>query len=113
MSSVKIERMEQIIQKEVSLIIKNEVKDPRLSWVIITDTKVTNDLSFATMYVSFMQNDSSNQEIFESLEKAKGFIRSKLSSHLKTRKVPQLIFEYDDTLDKGNRIDELLKNINN
>lgn len=111
MSSVKIERMEQIIQKEVSLIIKNEIKDPRLSWVIITDAKVTNDLSYATIFVNFMNSENTNEEIFESLEKAKGFIRSKLSSHLKTRKVPQLLFEYDDSLDKGNRIDELLKNI--
>ncbi len=107
--SVKIERMEQIIQKEVAIIIKNEIKDPRLTWVIITDVECSNDLSYAKIYVSFMKNDISNDEIFESLEKAKGFIRSKLSGHLKTRKVPQLVFEYDDSLDKGNRIDELLK----
>ncbi len=111
MNNVKIERMEQIIQKEVSLIIKNEIKDPRLSWLIITDTKVTNDMSYATIFVNFMKNDNTNEEILESLEKAKGYIRSKLSAHLKTRKVPQLLFEYDDSLDKGNRIDELLKNI--
>lgn len=109
--SVKVERMEQIIQKEVAIILRNEIKDPRIAWVIITDVECTNDLSYAKIYVSFIKNDYTNEAIFESLEKAKGFIRSKLSGHLKTRKVPQLIFEYDDSLDKGNRIDELLKNV--
>lgn len=61
----------------------------------------------------FMQGDHTNEEMFESLDKANGFIRSKLSSFLKTRKVPQLVFKYDDSLDVGNRIDDLLKDINN
>jgi ribosome-binding factor A len=109
--SVKIERLEQIIQKEVSLILQSEVKDPRISWVIVTDVELTNDLSFAKIFINFLQNDYANEEIMESLEKAKGFIRSKLSHQLTIRKVPQLIFEYDDSLDKGNRIDELLRNV--
>ncbi len=109
--SVKLERMEQIIQKEVAIIIKNEIKDPRLSWVIITDVECTKDMSYAKIFVNFMKSEYSNEEIFASLEKAKGFIRSKLSGHLKSRKVPQLIFEYDDSLDKGNRIDQILKEV--
>lgn len=109
--SVKNERLAQIIQKEVSLILQNEVKDPRITWVTITDVELTNDLSFAKLFINFLPNEFSNEEIMESLEKAKGFIRSKLSKQLTIRKVPQLIFEYDDSLDKGNRIDELLRNV--
>lgn len=109
--SVKIERLAQIIQKEVSLILQTEVKDPRIAWVTITDVELTNDLSYAKLFINFLPNEHSNEEIMESLEKAKGFIRSKLSHQLTIRKVPQLIFEYDDSLDKGNRIDELLKNV--
>lgn len=108
--SVKIERLEQIIQKEVSLILLNDVKDPRIASVIITDVEVTGDLSWAKIFINFLPNEHDHAEIMDSLEKAKGFIRSKLSQQLKIRKVPQLIFEYDDSLDKGNRIDEILKN---
>jgi ribosome-binding factor A len=109
--SVKIERLEQIIQKEVSLILQSQVKDPRIASVIITDVEVTNDLSYAKIYINFLPSEHTNQEILDSIEKAKGFIRSRLSSQLDIRKVPQLLFEYDDSLDKGNRIDELLKNV--
>ncbi|NLA78666.1 MAG: 30S ribosome-binding factor RbfA [Erysipelothrix sp.] len=113
MAKIRVERVEQIVKKEVSLILQNEVKDPRLSNVIITDAKVTSDFSFATLFVTFMQSEHTNEEIFDSLERAKGFIRSKLSSFLKIKKVPQLIFKYDDSLEVGNRIDEVLKDLSN
>lgn len=109
--SVKIERLEQTIKKELSIILRHDLSDPRIAWVIITDVEVTNDLSFAKIFINFLPNEHTNEEIMDSLEKAKGFIRSKLAHQLTTRKVPQLIFEYDDSLDKGNRIDELLKNV--
>ena len=107
--SVKVERIEQIIQKEVSQILQQEVKEPGLSWVVITDVTCSRDLSFAKIFVSTRPEET--KQVMESLDKAKGFIRSLLSSRLSIRKVPQLLFELDDSIDRGNRIEEILKKV--
>ncbi len=104
--SVKFERLEGIIRKEVSLILMSEVKDPTLKWVTITDVQLTKDYSLAKIFVTFPQGQA---HLIENLEKAKGFIRSSLGSKLKVKKIPSLIFEIDDSLERGNRIEEILK----
>lgn len=107
--SIKVERLEQIIQKEVSQILQQEVKEPGLSWVVVTDVTCSKDLSYAKIFVSTRPDEA--EAVLESLNKAKGFIRSLLSGRLSIRKVPQLLFEIDESLDRGNRIEEILKNV--
>jgi ribosome-binding factor A len=104
--TIKFERLEGIIRKEVSLILMSEVKDPTLKWVTITDVQLTKDYSTAKIFVTFPQGQNN---LMENLEKAKGFIRSSLGSKLKVKKIPSLVFEVDDSLERGNRIDEILK----
>ncbi|MDP2813114.1 MAG: 30S ribosome-binding factor RbfA [Erysipelotrichaceae bacterium] len=109
--TIKQERLEQIIRKEVSEIIQFKVKDPNISFVTVTDVEVTRDYSIATIYVTFFNRESGDDMQLQALNRAKGYIRSELGSTLTVRKVPELLFRVDDSLDKGNRIDQLLKNI--
>ena len=111
MSSVKIKSINSSILKEVTDIIQNSVKDPKLGFVTITDVDVTNDLSYAKVYISFLGKKERNDAGLNVLNKAKGHIRSELAKRLTTRKVPELIFILDDSLEKGNRIESILNEI--
>lgn len=108
MSKIKIERLNTSILREVSLIIRNEVKNPALDTCTITEVDTTNDLSYAKIYVTFRNHTGKGMQ---ALEKSKGFIRSKLAKRLKVRKCPELIFVHDDALDYGNHIEDLIREI--
>ena len=110
--SVKQERVAQIILKDVTEIIQYDLKDPSVGFVTITDVDVTNDYSYATIYVSFLGKDERKQAGLKALNRAKGFIRSSLSKRLTIRKVPELIFKLDDSLEKGERIESIISKIN-
>lgn len=109
--TIKQERLEQIIRKEVSEIIQFKIKDPNISFVTVTDVEVTRDYSIATIYITFFNREIGDDVQLHALNRAKGFIRSELGSKLTIRKVPELLFKIDDSLDKGNRIDQLLKDL--
>ncbi len=108
----KNERIASIIMRNVSDIIRNDVKDPNIGFVTITDVEVTSDLSYATIYVTFLDKVDKSQYRLESLNKVKGLIRSKLAKTLSTRRCPELIFKYDDSLEKGNHIDKIIDDLN-
>lgn len=108
--ALKKEKINHIIQRELSYILQNEVKDPKIGFCTITGVKTTNDLSYAKVYVSFM-NKYQKQNIV-ALNKSKGFIRSLLAKRLTVRKCPELIFEIDTSLDYGNKIESIIKELN-
>lgn len=101
-----------IIQKEVSEIIQFELKDPKIGFITITDVDVTGDLSIAKVFVSFLGQDARKEAGMKALERSKGFIRSELAKRLTIRKVPTLIFLQDTSLDKGNKIEKIIMDIN-
>ena len=111
--STKNEKIAGLIQKNVSEIIQFNLKDPKIGFITITDAQVTNDLSYAKIFVSFLGQNARKEEGMKALERSKGYIRSELSKRLSTRKVPELIFVLDDSLEKGNRIDRIIYEINN
>ena len=108
MSQLKKERLEATMQKELSIILRDEVKDPALRMCTVTSVTVTNDLSIAKVYISFMEHEKRGMD---ALERSKGFIRSKLAHVLKIRKCPELHFVVDDSLEYGNHIEELIRKI--
>lgn len=110
--SIKLERVQSIIMKNVSSIIQMELRDPNIGFVTITDVSLTNDYSYATIYVTFLDNRDQNKQL-EALNHAKSLIRSKLSKTLDIRKTPDLIFKLDKSLEKGNRIDQIIRELNN
>lgn len=108
-NTTRIHRVADLIQKEVSDIIRQSVKDPDIQSMFITVTSVdiNRDLSQAKIYVSEI---SGKQELMVSaLNKAASFIRRELAPRLTMRHVPALSFHYDDSMDKGRKISELLK----
>ena len=106
-------RVAEEIKREIVDIIRTEIKDPRVDGLVsVTDVEVTNDLSYAKIFVSKYGSAESREEARKDLEKAAGFIRSELSKRLKLRYMPELIFVLDDSLEYGAKIEKILNNIN-
>lgn len=109
--TVKIEKMNGILQRELTDIISKEVKNPQVGFITITGVEVTRDYSLAKVYVTFLGQGYKKKQGLEALEKSKGFIRSVLASRLTIRRVPDLKFIYDSSLDYGDKIESLIKEI--
>ncbi len=109
--SIKLDRLSSIFSKEISKIINFDIKDSNITMVSVTDVKISSDLSYAKVYISMVISKNKNTTI-QALNKAKGFIKSELSKRIKVRKIPDLEFIYDDSLDKGQKIEEILKRVN-
>lgn len=107
--SVKIERLNNLFVKELSEIIMLEVKNPLIKSVCITSVSITNDLSYAKVYFTCMNGD--RKEILKELHDASGFMRSKLCERIDIRHTPELIFEYDESIEYGKRIEEVIEKI--
>lgn len=107
----KRERMEKILEREISNIIFQDVKNEKIRFVTITKVSLTNDLSLATVYYTVYGNDEQVNASVEALNEAKGFIRSVLSKRIEVKKTPDLKFKYDESFEQGNKIEEILKNL--
>ena len=110
--TLKAEKVAGIIQKEVSEIIQFELKDPKIGFITITDVTVTNDLSIAKIYVSFLGQKAREEAGMKALERSKGFIRTNLAKRMTLRKVPEQQFKIDDSLERGNKIEKILYEMN-
>ena len=115
MSNPRLQRVAGQIKKEMSTIIREEVKDPRVSATIITltDVTVSRDLGHAWIYVSIMEDNSDEKTlILNALENASGFIRTQIGKRIRLRHIPELHFVSDQSIEYGAHINEVLKNIN-
>ena len=109
---VRPNRIGEEIKKELVLLIRNGIKDPRVdSLISITDVEVTRDLSYATVYISRYGSEKERNDALEGMKAAAGFMRSELSKRLKLRTVPELIFKLDDSLQYGAKIETILQQI--
>ena len=109
--SVKIDRLNNMFVKEISKIIHEEIKDKDIGFVTITDARITNDLSFAKIYITAL--DDNREKVLNSLNKASGFIRSLLCDRVKIRKMPEIHFVYDESIEYGKKIEDIIERINN
>ena len=108
----KINRINEAFKEQISYVIATEVKNKSISFVTITAVKVTNDLSFAKVYFTAL-DDSRKKEITKALNQASGFIRTKLFDLIDIRHMPKLEFVYDDSIEYGNKIENKIKEIHN
>lgn len=108
--SVKIDRIASNFVKEISYILATEIKDNDIKFVTVTDCKVTNDLSFAKVYVTVFDKERVN-ETLKALNNAKGFIRKELTDRVDIRHIPELEFIYDESIDYGQKIENILEKI--
>ena len=107
--SYRSERVNELVRRELVLLIKQETKDPRLKQVVITDVIVSRDLTSAKVF--FSVDEDSKKIIVSLLNKASGFFRSSLSKTLDLRHTPTLSFIYDTAPNTGVRIDDLLSKL--
>lgn len=97
------------IKRDLTDIFAHEIRDPHIdSMVSVTDVEVSNDLSYARIYVSKLGSDKEREAMLAALEKANGCIRSLLAQRLKIRKVPELRFSLDNSLEYGAKIEKIL-----
>ncbi|AUA19801.1 30S ribosome-binding factor RbfA [Streptococcus suis] len=98
------------IKREVNEILQKKVRDPRVQGVTITDVQMVGDLSMAKVYYTIMSNlASDNQKAQTGLEKATGTIKRELGRKLTLYKIPDLVFEKDQSIEYGNKIDQMLR----
>ena len=108
-TSYRSERVNELIRRELVLLLSKETKDPRLQEVVITDVKVSRDLTSAKVF--FSVDESSQKTVTTLLNKASGFFRSSLSRVLDLRHTPALSFIYDASPNTGARMDDLLSKL--
>ena len=109
MNEKRTDRLSSAVQKAVSDIIQFKVKSKHIGYVTVTAAEVTNDLSYAFIYVSFIQD--AYHEQLEALEKIKGFIRTELAKEVKMRKVPQIVFKVDESTKNYRHVEKLLNQV--
>jgi ribosome-binding factor A len=107
-SGIRIKRIEDRIQQEMSELLIHEVHDPRLKQIFVTDVKVDRELAFANVYVSAIEGAARSEEVLAGLESASGFLRKILSSKVELRAFPKLKFHWDPTPENADHIEKLL-----
>ncbi len=97
------------LQRELSEIIRLELKDPRVGMVTITDIEVSGDNSHAKVFFTVLGNDAQQDAATRALQHAAGFLRSQVAPRLRMRTVPQLHFVYDGSVERGMHLSKLIE----
>ncbi|MFH1639693.1 MAG: 30S ribosome-binding factor RbfA [Chloroflexota bacterium] len=108
----RIERLNSLLRQEISEIIIRQVKDPRLdSSVIVTAVETAADIKHATIFVSKIGTEAEKQETLAALETASGFFRHELGEKLRLRHIPELSFQWDDSIERGDHLLQLIDKV--
>lgn len=113
MQTIRKRKIESLLRETVSLMVLNgEIKDPRINeMVTITDVDITADSRDAKIYVSVLSDAEAKDEIISTLNHAAGFIQKLLSKRVRLKNTPRLTFHRDDSLERGFKMNQMLKNI--
>lgn len=101
-------RIAEQIRRELSEIIRLELKDPRVGMITLTDVEVTPDHEHAKIFFTRLGDPAENKAVTKALQHAGGFLRSELAHRMRLRIVPQLQFEYDESVERGVRLSNLI-----
>lgn len=104
-------RVAEMLKRELSELISRELKDPRIGWLTVTYVEVSRDSAYADVQISCMGQDDP-QAAVEALKEGAGFLRSKLGKRMSMRKVPELRFKVDDTLERAEHMNKLIADAN-
>lgn len=96
------------IQRELAVLIRHEMTDPLMGMITLTGVEVTRDYSYAKVFFTILNNSEDIQTVEESLKRASGFLRSQLAGRMRLRVTPQLQFIYDDSIERGIRLSQLI-----
>jgi ribosome-binding factor A len=103
-------RVNEAVREVLSGHITDDLKDPRIGFVTVTGVDTSPDLRHARVYVSVLGNDAQKEQALEGLRSSAGFLQAKVGEELRMKRTPTLDFHYDDSIDRGMRITELLDN---
>jgi ribosome-binding factor A len=101
------ERLGDLIQREVSELIRLELRDPRVGMLTITSVDVSPDMSHAKVFFTLLEKDKL-EDTLHGLKRSAGFLRSQLARRIKMYTTPELRFEYDESVERGDRISRLI-----
>jgi ribosome-binding factor A len=111
LESPRAQRVGESIHKEISALLVKGLKDPRIGFVTITAVKMTPDLHLARVYFTVMGDAKARKESAAGLNSSVPFLRREIGKLLRMRYAPDLLFEYDSSIDYGNRIEALMRQI--
>lgn len=110
-NEARLSRINEELRKELSSILAYDLKNPNISGMLsVTKVKITPDFKYAKVYVSIL-NSKNIDKTMQGLKESSGFIRSKIAKSINLRITPELVFEIDDSLEYGARIDSILKDL--
>ncbi len=101
------ERVAGQLRRDLARLIQQEIKDPAVGFVSLSDVEVTRDLAHAKVFITVFDPDKA-QESLKALRRASAFLRHRLSQELRLRHVPELHFVHDDSVERGSHIDDLI-----
>lgn len=105
------DRVSDQMKQEIADILMRKIKDPRIGFVTVTDVDLADDLRNATVFVSVYGGDAEKKESLKGLRSASAFIRSEIGKRMRMRHLPELLFRFDATVERGAHIMELLREI--
>jgi ribosome-binding factor A len=109
---IRPERVAELMKREIAGILARELRDPRVTGMVsVTEVEVTHDLSFARVFVSLLAEGAERERTLEGLQRAAGFVRHQLAPRLGLREVPELRFVHDASIERGARVEEILKKL--
>ena len=111
MARLRVEKVQEAIQHEISNMLLRDIKDPRIKLVTVTGVNLTDDMSQAKIYVSLYGSSEEQQQAWLALNRAKGFLRTEIAKRIRLRFAPELLLEKDTSWEYGARIDNLLRQI--
>jgi len=112
MSKPRSKRISEEIRKIVAEVIRNDIKDPRVSkMATVTSVETTRDLRYATIYISVFDSDDMKEKTIEGLNRAKGFIRRSIGAQLDVRYTPEPIFKLDESIEKAIHLSKLISEV--
>ena len=110
MARRRAQRAAKLIQEEISKIIQGELKDPRIGFVTVTGVDVTDDLRCAKVFITVLKEENKKKTL-KALEHARGFIRREIGHRIKSKFTPEIEFRFDESIERGTHIEEVLKKI--
>ena len=108
MSNARSARIADQIQRELAEVIRLEMRDPRVGLVTLTGVELSRDQSHAKVFFTVLGPEAARRDAGEGLQRAAGFLRSELAHRLSTRSVPELHFQFDDSVERGVRLSRLI-----
>ncbi len=111
MARIRTQRVAEQMKKEISEVIRMEVKDPRVGFVTVTNVEVANDLQHAKVYVSVYGDKDSQQATMAALNKAVGYIRGEVGRRLRMRLTPEIVFRLDESGEYSDHINRVLREL--